>query len=101
MVISFLQDRLAHLVLSHATEDPFRDSGLRPPMFLGNSAGHSQCLTGTAFQSHVLQHEVICMHDDGLMTMAALLAAVGLKISATEAAIYSRQCAVRHLSQSL
>lgn len=58
MAISLLQDRLARLVLTDPAEDHFEDLQMLPPMFLGNDAGISHCMTGTDFQRRVLQHEV-------------------------------------------
>lgn len=59
MAISLMQDRLARLVLTDPAEDRFEDPQLLPPMFLGNDAGISHCMTGTDFQGRVLRHEVI------------------------------------------
>ncbi len=58
MTIALLQDRLARLVLTDPAEDHFEDPQMLPPMFLGNDAGKSHCMTGTDFQKRVLQHPV-------------------------------------------
>ncbi|KAK9861685.1 hypothetical protein WJX84_001496 [Apatococcus fuscideae] len=57
LAISLMQDRLARLVLTDPAEDRFEDPEMLPPMFLGNDAGKSHCMTGSDFQGRVLQHE--------------------------------------------
>ena len=54
-----MQDRLARLVLTDPAEDSFEDPQILPPMFLGNDAGVSHCMTGVDFQHRVLRHEVL------------------------------------------
>ena len=58
MAISLLQHRLARLLLTDPAEDKFEDPEMLPPMFLGNDAGKSHCMTGEDFKQRVLEHEV-------------------------------------------